>query len=327
MTIKYQSSVATETQRKYEAEGARTVDLERKVFGDANADGTAGIRKMQAEVQRFQQEVEQISLGQYDGIARVTMIGLQRLGIPATEWMNRREGRKLERVIGDLEQRRERYETDLNARQQQIQRYLDLQDSASVLLQRYQSQIVDMAAVMEQKRADYRTAMTEAKNSDSKAYLALRLDVAHLRNDILAVRQKRDRAAAKVVETQSGIKLLSGLQDQMYAVLQKVQEAELKAKQDADQSRILDGSELSLPATVGEIATAAVLGEKVGTRARKMDALMLKTVHTIHEVKAHPMQEQDEQHRHDLRTSIEEQIDANLDAALRIAEGTDAIVH
>lgn len=318
MAIRYQSAVAGEAQRKYEAAGARTVDLEKKVFGQDTDSGS--ISKMAEEVKRYQREVEGISLDQYQGVTRAALAALQGVGIPVTNWCNRLQTRKLERVIGDLEHRRTAYETDVTKHQQQMQRALDIQDAAGLLLQRYQSQLVELQTVLEEKRAEYRSAVAVAKQSDSKAYLALRMDVANLRTDIMSIRQKRDRAAAKVVETDASLKLLSGIQDQLYAVLQKVQDAELKAKRASGQARILDSTDLALPKTVEGICTAAVVGDAVGLRARRGDDAALRVIQAIHTYEVGTEGEEDAERRTQLREAIDEHIDANLDAALRIAE-------
>lgn len=318
---KYLSQVAGEAQRKYEAEGVSTKDLEKRVF--SSTPGALGnIKQLEHEVTRYERAVADITLGQYDGLTRTALTGLDRIGIPVVEWSDRQQARKLERVVSDLGERRTKYEGDVQQRHTEIARIRDTQCDAGILLQRYQAQLIDLKATLEEKRKDYQAASAEAARSDGKAHLAVRKEVTDIRADILNIERKRERAAAKVVETERSAELLAATQNQMYALLQKVQEAELRAKHALSEAHAVDSSkELSLPKTVHAIADGEVIGHTVRERAGRVDAEIGRTVEAIYSVDTDGgIRERDRERDTRLRTAVEEKQDAFLDEALRIVE-------
>lgn len=319
MMGKYLSNVSRAAEVKYEREGARTEDLEKKVFGSEYGREGAGakIRQLEAEVQGYERKLVELGLEQYDGMARMVMGTLEGIGVPVVQWAVSRRARQLERVLGELETKRGGYDRDIHDRQKHINRQCEVRDAARVLAERYQNMLTDMKATMAEQGAAHAENIQEAAQRDSKAYLASGMQLNNLRSDYELTAERLRASLLKLDQAKASIAMLDGIQTQMYALRQRVHKSELRVRRVLEHARIMDSStKLSIPAAVHDIAEAELTGTAIADHTRKVEDATWGIVEKIHSYDGMEYQERDGERQQALRTAVAEEDDRLLQQAL-----------
>ena len=320
MITKYLSGVSRAAAVKYEKEGVRTEDLEKKVFG---ADfGQTGISHMQAlarEVQAYEQRLVQIGLAEYAGAARAIFSLCEAIGIPAVAWNQQRKQQQLERVLGELEEKRGSYDRDILARQRSINRQYDIRDAARVLVERYQNLLTDLKATMTEQQAAHATHLQEASQSESKAYLASGMQLGNLRSDFELTTERLRASLLKLDQARASATMLEGLQTQMYALRQRLHKSELRVRRVLEHARIMSTKDrLSIPSAVREMSAGELSSTSIATQTCAVEAATWEIVEKIHGAETTDDQQADHDHLENLRTAVAEEDDRLLQQALEI---------